>query len=73
MTETSLNSKRKTKKRIATYLPSKVTSTSNPEFDRESYYQPGGIMSVLSGPLIEGEKVSSDTTRNLQTTRKTYE
>ena len=62
----------KLQKEVKKNIRGKVTVTSNPLFDRESGFQPGGIVTVVRNPLQRGGKERVDPTGNIRLTETKY-
>ena len=76
LTESLINERHekahKVKGRIARHMEGNITITSNPEFDGESGFQPGGIITIVKSPLEEINKESKDPTGNIRVTETMY-
>ena len=70
LTEVNANSRalesRRMEREMMKVFPSKIVFSSNKEYDPETFYQPGGIMSLARGQIKSGHKATFDPTCNVQ-------
>ena len=76
LTESLINERHekasKVKGKIARHIDGNINITSNSEFDGESGFQPGGIVTIVRKPLRDKSKESRDPTGNIRMTETSY-